>query len=102
APYRSGTSQPSVIALPVPRPYGKHDHTQGAIRHSLPDAVAAFLHWLLKESGWTVEDEEKRRVDVEARHVCILFKQYTATDYTKFGQRPLDLTRAYIDALEAR
>ena len=101
APYRPDTSQPAVIALPVPRPYGKRDHTQGAIRHSLPDAVAAFLHWLLKESGWTVEEDE-RRVPVEARHVCVLFKQYTATDYTKFGPRPLDLTRAYIDALEAR
>jgi ATP-dependent helicase/nuclease subunit A len=101
APHRADTAQPSVVALPVPRPYGKRDHTQGAIRHSLPDAVAAFLHWLLKESGWTVE-EEKQRVRVEARHVCILFKQYTATEYTKFGQRPLDLTRAYIDALEAR
>jgi len=101
APYRSDTSQPSVIALPVPRPYGKRDHTQGAIRQSLPDAVAAFLKWLLKESEWTVE-EEGQRVRVEARHVCILFKQYTATDYTKRDRRKLDLTRAYIDALEAR
>lgn len=102
APYRADTAQPSVVALPVPRPYGKRgDHTQGAIRHSLPNAVAAFLHWLIRESGWKVE-EEKRRIPIEARHVCILFKQYTATDYTKFGRRPLDLTRAYIDALEAR
>jgi ATP-dependent helicase/nuclease subunit A len=101
APHRSDSAQPSVVALPVPRPYGKRDHTQGAIRHSLPDAIAAFLDWLLTESGWMVM-EDKQRVPVKARHVCILFKQYTATEYTKFGQRPLDLTRAYIDALEAR
>jgi len=101
APYRADAPQPSVVALPVPRPYGKRNHTQGAIRHSLPNAVAAFLDWLLRQSGWQVE-EARKSVPVEARHVCILFKQYTATDYTKFGQRPLDLTRAYIDALEAR
>jgi ATP-dependent exoDNAse (exonuclease V) beta subunit len=102
APYRSDVAtQPAVVVLPVPKPYGQRDHTQGAIRRSLPDAVAAFLHWLLKESGWTVE-ENGARVPVKAQHVCILFKQYTATEYTPFGTRPMDLTRAYIDALEAR
>src|SRR5205085_9795064 len=101
APYRLGTAQPSVVALPVPRPYGKRDHTQYAIRESLPDAVAAFLDWLLNESSWTVE-EEKKRVPVEARHVCILFQQYTSTEYSQGVPRPLDLTRAYIEALEAR
>jgi len=101
APYRLDTAQPSVVALPVPRPYGKRDHTQYAIRESLPDAVAAFLDWLLNESSWTVE-EEKKRVPVEARHVCILFKQYTSTEYSQGVPRPLDLTRAYIEALEAR
>jgi ATP-dependent exoDNAse (exonuclease V) beta subunit len=101
APYRADTPHPSVVALPVPRPYGQRSHTQAAIRHSLPDAVAAFLHWLLRKSGWEVEEAGKL-VPVETRHVCILFKQYVATDYTKFGPRPLDLTRAYIDALEAR
>jgi ATP-dependent helicase/nuclease subunit A len=101
AAYRDDTTQPSVIALPVPKPYGKRDQAQYAIRASLPDAVAAFVWWLLKESGWTVE-EEKKRVPVKARHVCILFKQYTSTDYSKRPFRPLDLTRAYIEALEAR
>jgi ATP-dependent helicase/nuclease subunit A len=101
APYRTDTTQPPVIALPVPRPYGKRDQAQYAIRASLPDTVAAFLHWLLNDSGWTVEEEQKR-VRVEARHVCILFKQYTSTDYSKRPPRPLDLTRAYIEALEAR
>jgi ATP-dependent exoDNAse (exonuclease V) beta subunit len=101
SPYRSDApEQPAVIVLPVPRPYGKRgDLTQGAIRGSLPEAVAAFLHWLLRESGWKVEEG---KVDIAARHVCILFKQYTATQYTGSGRRPLDLTRAYIDALEAR
>ena len=49
--------RPTVIALPVPRPYGRNDKiAKKAIDQSLPDAVAAFLDWLFTRSGWTVSE----------------------------------------------
>src|ERR671923_217979 len=45
--------QPGIVALPVPKPYG---HWGGfakiSVEASLPDAVGAFVAWLLNESGW--------------------------------------------------
>jgi len=86
--------QPAVVALPVPRPYGDY----GTIVHwridrSLPDATGAFVDWLLRESGWTVE-EGGAQVPVAARHVCLLFRRLR-----KFWA---DVTRDYVRALEAR
>ena len=88
--------QPSVVALPVPEPYGKRNISGAAIEKSLPDAVGAFVHWLLRESGWTVTERRTgdQRVAVEARHVCLLFRRFVS-----YGQ---DMTRGYVDALEAR
>jgi ATP-dependent exoDNAse (exonuclease V) beta subunit len=96
-PYRPASAQPSVVALPVPRPYGKRNLSGVAIEHSLPDAVGAFVDWLIHESGWTVTERrgsDAVAVKVEARHVCILFRRFVS--YTT------DMTRAYLDALEAR
>ena len=43
-PRRPGRTQPSVVALPVPRPYGRREQvTAYAIEDSLPDAVGAFV-----------------------------------------------------------
>ena len=98
APHRGDVDdQPTVIALPVPRPYGKTRITYEAIDNSLPDAVGAFVAWLLKESGWTVTEREQpsRRVPVSARHVCLLFRRFESF-YVG------DITRAYVQALEAR
>lgn len=88
-------AQPSIVALPVPRPYGERGVTAKAIDESLPAAVAAFVDWLVNESGWTVtERDQHTRVPVEARHVCLLFKRFTA--YRG------DTTREYVRGLEAR
>jgi ATP-dependent helicase/nuclease subunit A len=90
-------SQPSVIALPVPRPYGKRRISAIEIESSLPDAVGAFIDWLLRESKWTVTERrggETTEVGIEARHVCILFRRFVS--FTT------DVTRGYVDALEAR
>jgi ATP-dependent exoDNAse (exonuclease V) beta subunit len=98
APHRDDVDdQPSVIALPVPRPYGQTRITFEAIESSLPDAVGAFVAWLLKESEWTVTEREQpgRRVPVSARHVCLLFRRFESF----FAG---DVTRAYVQALEAR
>src|SRR5699024_8953428 len=56
----AATDQPAVVALPVPRPYsasswGTPQVTARAIEESLPDAVGAFIAWLVDErNGWTV------------------------------------------------
>ena len=100
SPYRRDTpDQPSVVALPVPEPYGQRRVAAYAIEKSLPDGVGAFVHWLLTKSGWTVterttRDELPLAVPIEPRHVCILFRRFL-----HFGA---DVTRPYVDALEAR
>ena len=88
--------QPSVVALPVPKAHGSRGVTKDAINRSTPGAVAAFVKWLLDESGWTVTTREdpNRRVPVESKHVCLLFRRFTSF----FAG---DVTRPYVDALEA-
>ena len=87
--------QPSVIALPAPRPFSERGRpTKDAVESSLPEMVGAFIDWLVTKSGWTVE-EEGQRVPVQARHVCILFKRLR-----RWGG--VDVPRPYAQALEAR
>jgi ATP-dependent exoDNAse (exonuclease V) beta subunit len=74
---------PSVIALPVPRPY-KSRLNKEAVNKCLPDAIAAFIGWLVNESNW----------GFQARDVAVLFRRRT--------QAGSDLTREYARALEAR
>lgn len=88
------TRQPALIALPVPSPYGHLGRiTKRAINASLPGAVAAWVDWLVRQSGYTV-CEQGRDVPVGARHVCLLFRRFR-----DFGR---DVTRDYSRALEAR
>ncbi len=97
-------AQPSIVALPVPKPYGRRSFgglkaSAKAIEESLPDAVAAFIAWLTEaDRGWTVAERDadghEHRVRLEPRHIAILFRRFTS-----FGD---DLTRPYIDAIEAR
>jgi ATP-dependent exoDNAse (exonuclease V) beta subunit len=88
--------QPSFVVLPVPDPYGSRKVTSGKIEKSLPDALGAFVDWLVTESGWKVSDRRRNGalVPVEARHVCVLFRRLVS-----WGE---DLTRPYVDAFEAR
>ena len=97
APHRQDTAgQPSVVALPVPQPYGRRQIAAASIEKSLPDAVGAFVHWLVTGSGWKVTErrESELLVPIEPRHVCVLFRRFVS-----FGN---DVTRPYVDALEAR
>ncbi len=119
APFRDDQrGQPAVVALPVPAPYGVYGVTKWAIEKSLPDGVAAFVDWLINQSGWTVTERyvstassdlsmadlpsagqppaqaEERRVPIEARHICLLFRRFTS-----WGA---DITRPYVSALESR
>ncbi len=88
-------AQPAVVALPVPEPYGTRNLSAMAIERSLPDAVGAFVEWIVNESGWKVTERPgDRPVDLAARHVCILFRRFLS-----FGE---DVTQRYVGALEAR
>jgi ATP-dependent exoDNAse (exonuclease V) beta subunit len=93
-PPREG--RPSVVALPIPEPYSARGRvTKWAVAQSTPDAVAAFVHWLISASGWTVQDPVTGAdVPLESHHVCLLFRQMV-----NYGN---DLTRPYLRALEAR
>src|SRR5579885_375294 len=90
-------TQPALVALPVPAPYGDFGRvTEWRIEESLPDAIAAYARWLVNESGWTVTEREAphRRVPIRPRHICILFR--------RLNSHGRDVTRPYLRALEAR
>jgi ATP-dependent helicase/nuclease subunit A len=56
-PFRSDSpDQPSVIVLPVPEPYGKQRIANTSVEESLPDAVGAYVDWLINKSGWKVAE----------------------------------------------
>ena len=75
-PGRRSPGQPTIVALPVPRPYGDYGKiVDWRIDESFPEAVGAFIDWLVKESGWTVE-EEGRAVPIRPRHIAILFRRF--------------------------
>ena len=90
---RAIPEQPAIVALPAPKPYGSRKVTKTAINACLPATVAAFVQWLLGESGWKVH-EKGSLVPVREGHVCILFR--------RFLNFHTDLTRDYVRALEAR
>jgi ATP-dependent exoDNAse (exonuclease V) beta subunit len=100
APHRHGIdTQPAVIALPVPEPYPAADYRKPIfwkIEETEPDGVAAFIEWLVRESGWTVTErrDPTKQVPIEPRHVCLLFRRFRS-----FAK---DVTRPYVRALESR
>ena len=91
--------RPTLVALPVPMPYSERGYLADfAIEQSLPDAVGAFVAWLVRESGWTVpvaaDDGNTREEPIRPRDVCLLFRRFKS-----FRD---DVTRGYVRALEAR
>jgi ATP-dependent helicase/nuclease subunit A len=87
--------QPAIVALPIPRPYGTREITQKAIDECSPSAVAAFVEWLVRDSGWKVLNRETNTLaPVQEKDICILFR--------RFSQYGTDITQEYVRALEAR
>jgi ATP-dependent helicase/nuclease subunit A len=86
--------QPSVIALPVPRPYGRFRIAKKSIDASLPVAVAEFVRWLVQDSGWKVTTADEAPRPVGPSDVCLLFRRFIAYQD--------DVTRPYVESLEAR
>ena len=97
-PFRADcATQPSLVVLPVPAPFSDRGFvTKRQIDESTPDAAGALVRWLVEESGWTVttRDRPEERVAIEPRHICMLFRRFSA-----YGR---DVTRPYVRALEAR
>ena len=95
-PYRAALrNQPAVVALPVPEPYGLRHISMISVERSLPDAVGAFVEWIVTQSTWKVTDRRGAEPEgVQARHICVLFRRFLS-----FGE---DMTQPYVRALEAR
>ena len=87
--------QPSVVVLPPPRPWSDRGVTKTAIDACFPDAVAAFIEWLVKESGWKVRAPgTDDLVPIQPRHITVLFR--------RFINWRQDVTRPYARSLESR
>src|SRR6516162_6864811 len=86
--------RPTIVALPVPRPYGDYGTIVNfRIDESLPEAAGAYIDWLVNQSSWTVQ-ENGGTVPISPRHICILFR--------RLRNFSADVTRPYVRALEAR
>lgn len=87
--------QPSIVALPMPHPYGSRNISKQKIEECSPNAVAAFIDWLTARSGWKVRDRASGAwAPVKPEHICILFR--------RFSNSGVDLTQEYVRTLEAR
>ncbi len=88
--------QPSIIALPAPRPYGSMRVSKLAIDACLPETIVAFCDWLVRKSGWKIRDPEDpaQLLPLSSKHICLLFRRFT-----NYGR---DITRDYVRGLEAR
>ncbi len=87
-------AQPAVVALPVPRPYGRRQVTLANLASSLPEATGEFIRWLINDSGWTLPDADGRRRAIAAGDICLLFRRFIAYQD--------DVTQPYVEALESR
>ena len=66
-----------------------------AIDKSLPAAVGAMVDWIVNQSGWKVTERSGTRAGRgRAKHVCLLFRRFVSWQ--------TDVTRPYVEALEAR
>ena len=88
-------NQPAIVALPVPEPYAKRYIAGMAIEKSLPVAVGALVDWIVNSSRWMVTERSGTApVPVAAKHVCLLFRRFISFR--------TDMTRPYVESLEAR
>src|SRR5258705_5292176 len=96
APFKTALdTQPAIVALPVSQPYGDFGKVvDWKIDESLPKDVAAFVDWMVNDSGWTVTERGRtERVALQPRHICLLFR--------RLRHFSTDVARPYVRALEA-
>jgi ATP-dependent exoDNAse (exonuclease V) beta subunit len=96
APHRRDIEgQPAIVALPVPSPYARRYISGKEIDASLPKAVGALVDWIVTSSNWKVTERSGvPPVPVTAKHICLLFRRFVSWQ--------TDVTRPYVEALEAR
>lgn len=93
-PHREGSEeQPHLVALPAPAPFGWSRVTKTQIEACLPETVAAYLEWVLNDSGWTIEDHGER-LPIQPRHIALLFRRFLSWNR--------DVSGGYARCLEAR
>jgi ATP-dependent exoDNAse (exonuclease V) beta subunit len=86
------SGQPGVVVLPVPNIFNQYGRvTKGNIEESAPKAVAGFIQWLIKSSGWKITRRDASDPSISVNDICILFRRFTA-----------DTTRGYVHSLECR
>src|SRR5258708_8586623 len=61
------------------------------IEESAPKAVAGFIQWLIRSSGWKITRRDGSDPSISENDICILFRRFTA-----------DTTRGYVHSLECR
>ncbi|MBI1894930.1 MAG: UvrD-helicase domain-containing protein [Acidobacteria bacterium] len=88
-------NQPSVIALPVPEPYGSRRLAKSAIDRCSPNATAAFIQWLVKDSKWRLSDRNGAARQIKESDICILLRRFSSSG-------GVDVAQEYARALEAR
>ncbi len=96
APFKAPLdTQPAIVALPVSQPYGDYGKVvDWKIDEALPKDVAAFVDWMVNDSGWTVTERGlQERVPLQPRHICLLFR--------RLRHFSTDVARPYVQALEA-
>ncbi len=94
APHRSEvTERPAVVALPIAHPYGTYGPKpyRTAVSSSTAEAAAAFVDWLVRESGWEVGREPRA---VRFSDVAFLF--------TRMSSQWADIVGPYVRALASR
>lgn len=79
--------RPSVIALPVPRPYGyRGDIYKAQVESDLPDLVAGLVHFLVRESGWRIPDPiTGREVPLAPCHIALLARSFSSWGSDRIG-----------------
>ena len=65
--------RPTIVALPVPRPYSDWGKlVKFKIEDSIPDAVGAFVEFLINQSGFTITERERPNEKVRSRRAtCV-------------------------------
>jgi ATP-dependent helicase/nuclease subunit A len=72
-------SRPTVIALPVPRPFAyRGDIHEQRVREQLPELVAGLVHYMVRESGWRIPDPRTgAEVPLAPRHIVLIARSFS-------------------------
>lgn len=95
AAHRRNVSQaPEIVAIPLCEQSGDRVCASD-LRREEPAVLAAWLEWLLKESGWHVTNRATQQLEpVRPHHIALLFN--------KMRSAKTDLTARYVEELEHR